>query len=343
MSTILIKSGTYRNQPVAGMVFELVKGFQTGAKGGYVTVKSAGYFGPDMPEVVRVNVDSIEDVEFVSGEPTEVIHPKVHVHNPVPVETDEEVMARIGERFDILDQMTKATIAGDVRAMIVVGPPGVGKSYGVEKQLEHSGLFDKLSGRKIKYEVIKGAMTPIGLYCTLYKHSDRNNVLVFDDCDSVFQDDLSLNILKAALDSGKKRRIYWNSDSAMLRREGVPDMFDFKGACIFITNLQFQNLKSKKLQDHLEALQSRCHFLDLTLNTMRDRFLRIKQIYKKGELFADYDFTQEQGDEVIEFMEQNQSKLREMSLRMALKIADLTKVSETNWKALAATTCMKNN
>jgi len=343
MSTILIKSGTYRNQPVAGMVFELVKGFQTGAKGGYVTVKSAGYFGPDMPEVVRVNVDSIEDVEFVSGEPPEVTHPKVHVHNAAPVETDEEVMARIGERFDILDQMTKATIAGDVRAMIVVGPPGVGKSYGVEKQLEHSGLFDKLSGRKIKYEVIKGAMTPIGLYCTLYKHSDKNNVLVFDDCDSVFQDDVSLNILKAALDSGKKRRIYWNSDSAMLRREGVPDMFDFKGACIFITNLQFQNLKSKKLQDHLEALQSRCHFLDLTLNTMRDRFLRIKQIYKKGELFADYDFTPEQGDEVIAFMEQNQSRLREMSLRMALKIADLTKVSETNWKALAATTCMKNS
>ena len=343
MSTILIKSGTYRNQPVNGMIFDLVKGFQTGAKGGYVTVKSAGYFGPDMPDVVRVNVNSIEDVEFVSGEPATVTHAKVHVHNAVPVETDEEVIARIGERFDILDQMTKATIAGDVRAMIVVGPPGVGKSYGVEKQLEHSGLFDQLSGRRVKYEVIKGAMTPIGLYCTLYKHSDRNNVIVFDDCDSVFQDDLSLNILKAALDSGKKRRIYWNSDSAMLRREGVPDMFDFKGSCIFITNLQFQNLKSKKLQDHLEALQSRCHFIDLTLNTLRDRFLRIKQIYLKGELFADYDFTQEQGDEVIAFMEANQNRLREISLRMALKIADLTKVSSDNWKALAATTCMKNS
>ena len=349
MSTIVIKSGTYRNQPVAGMVFELVKGFQTGAKGGYVTVKSAGYFGPDMPEVIRVNVDSIEDVEFTaeSVPPGEFVapiaHPQVHVHNPVPVETDEEVIARIGERFDILDQMTKATIAGDVRAMIVVGPPGVGKSYGVEKQLEHSGLFDQLSGRRVKYEVIKGAMTPIGLYCTLYKHSDKNNVIVFDDCDSVFQDDLSLNILKAALDSGKKRRIYWNSDSAMLRREGVPDMFDFKGSCIFITNLQFQNLKSKKLQDHLEALQSRCHFIDLTLNTLRDRFLRIKQIYLKGELFADYDFTQEQGDEVIAFMETNQNRLREISLRMALKIADLTKVSSDNWKALAATTCMKNS
>jgi hypothetical protein len=341
LSTVKIINGTYRNQQVNNMIFNLVKGFQTGAKGGYVTVNADGYFGPDLPEVVRINVNGIEDLEFV-GE-SAVVGEMMAPVAKAPVETDEEVMTRIGERFDILDQMTKATIAGDVRAMIVVGPPGVGKSYGVEKQLEHSGLFDKLSGRKIKYEVIKGAMTPIGLYCTLYKHSDRNNVLVFDDCDSVFQDDLSLNILKAALDSGKKRRIYWNSDSAMLRREGVPDMFDFKGACIFITNLQFSNLKSKKLQDHLEALQSRCHFLDLTLNTMRDRFLRIKQIYRKGELFADYDFTQEQGDMVIEFMEQNQTRLREMSLRMALKIADLTRVSESNWRALAATTCMKNS
>jgi hypothetical protein len=341
MSTILIKNGTYRNQQVNGMIFNLVKGFQTGAKGGYVTVNADGYFGPDLPEVVRINVNSIEDVEFV-GE-SAVVGEMMAPVAKAPVETDEEVIARIGERFDILDQMTKATIAGDVRAMIVVGPPGVGKSYGVEKQLEHSGLFDQLSGRRVKYEVIKGAMTPIGLYCTLYKHSDKNNVIVFDDCDSVFQDDLSLNILKAALDSGKKRRIYWNSDSAMLRREGVPDMFDFKGSCIFITNLQFQNLKSKKLQDHLEALQSRCHFIDLTLNTLRDRFLRIKQIYLKGELFADYDFSQEQGDEVINFMEINQNRLREISLRMALKIADLTKVSGDNWKALAATTCMKNS
>ena len=341
MSTVKIINGTYRNQPVNNMIFNLVKGFQTGARGGYVTVKSDGYFGPDLPEVVRINVNTIEDIEFVGESATvgEMMTPVVKA----PVETDEEVIARIGERFDILDQMTKATIAGDVRAMIVVGPPGVGKSYGVEKQLEHSGLFDQLSGRRVKYEVIKGAMTPIGLYCTLYKHSDKNNVIVFDDCDSVFQDDLSLNILKAALDSGKKRRIYWNSDSAMLRREGVPDMFDFKGSCIFITNLQFQNLKSKKLQDHLEALQSRCHFIDLTLNTLRDRFLRIKQIYLKGELFADYDFTQEQGDEVINFMETNQNRLREISLRMALKIADLTKVSGDNWKALAATTCMKNS
>ena len=343
MSTILIKNGVYRNQPVTNVSFTLVKGYQTGAKGGYVTVKSDGYFGEEY-EDVRIKVSSIEDLEFVTESVPvgEFVAPIFHAHDKAPVETDDEVMDRIEQRFEILQQMTRATISGDVRAMIVVGPPGVGKSYGVEFELEKAGLFDRISNKKIKYEVVKGAMTPIGLYCTLYRHSDSNNVLVFDDCDSVFQDELALNILKAALDSGKKRKIHWNSDSAMLRREGVPDVFDFNGGCIFITNLKFDNLKSKKMQDHLEALQSRCHFLDLTLNTMRDKFLRIKQIFRQGQLFKDYDFSPEQGEEILAFMDANQTKLREMSLRMALKLADLTKVSDVNWKSLAASTCMKN-
>jgi hypothetical protein len=332
MSTVLIKNGFYRNTPVVNVSFELVRDFQIGANGNYVTVKSNGYFGPDY-DTVRIKINSIEDI--VTEGNSEPVTTTV-------AETDEEVMERIAQRFEILQQMTRATIAGDVRAMIVVGPPGVGKSYGVEYELEKSGLFDKISSRKIKYEVIKGAISPIGLYCTLYKHSDANNVLVFDDCDSVFQDELALNILKAALDSGKKRRIHWNSDSSMLRREGVPDCFDFKGSIIFITNLKFDHVKSKRMQDHLDALQSRCHFLDLTLNTMRDKFLRIKQIFRQGQLFNDYDFTPEVGEEILAFMDSNKNRLREMSLRMALKLADLTKVSASNWKALAVSTCMKN-
>jgi hypothetical protein len=341
MTQVLVRRGVYRNIPIQNTVFTLVRDFAVGSRGGFVTVKSDGFFGHEH-DVVRVRVDSIEDIE-ITGESVEAIAqpPSISVDPQMPAETDEEIMNRIETRFGILDEMTRAAINGDIRAMIVVGPPGVGKSYGVEYQLEKAGLFDIVGQRKVKYEVIKGAMTPIGLYCTLYKHSDPKNVLVFDDCDTILLDDLSLNILKAALDSGKKRRIHWNADSVMLRREGVPDMFDFKGSVIFITNLKFENLRSKKLQDHLEALQSRCHFLDLTLDTMRDRFLRIRQIFRKGDLFMDYDITPEQGEEILSFMDTNKERLREMSLRMALKIADLVKVS-ANWQAMAESTCMKH-
>jgi hypothetical protein len=74
---------------------------------------------------------------------------------------------------------------------------------------------------------------------------------------------------------------------------------------------------------------------------MRDKFLRIKQNFRQGHLFKDYDFTPEQGDEILAFMDENKDRLREMSLRMALKIADLTKVS-ANWRALAENTVMKH-
>lgn len=341
MSTIRIISGSYRNLPVINTEFTLVKGFTKGAKGNYITVRNEGQFAVNIDNV-KVKVDNISDFEFIDGENT--LSNTVKFSKPVVTETDEQAMDRIASRFNILDEMSRACINGDIRAMIVSGPPGVGKSFGVETQLEKAAMFDKIAGKRVRFEIVKGAMTPIGLYCTLHKYSDHKNVLVFDDCDSVFQDDLALNILKAALDSGKRRRICWNSDSAMLRREGVPDQFEFKGSAIFITNLKFENLKSKKLQDHLEALQSRCHFLDLTIDTERDKILRIKQVHRDtdGGLFKDYNFEMENQDELIlDFMQANKSKLRELSLRMALKIADLVKVSPGNWRALAESTVMK--
>ena len=306
-------------------------------------MKNQGLF-PVQIDNIKIKVDNISDFEFVDGD--NVTANTLEFRKPVVTETDEQAMERIATRFSILDDMSKACISGDIRAMIVSGPPGVGKSFGVETQLEKAALFDKLAGKRVRFEIVKGAMTPIGLYCTLFKYSDPKNVLVFDDCDSVFQDDLALNILKAALDSGKRRRICWNSDSAMLRREGVPDQFEFKGSAIFITNLKFENLKSKKLQDHLEALQSRCHFLDLTIDSERDKMLRIKQVHRDtdGGLFKDYNFDDvNQADYIFDFMHTNKSKLRELSLRMALKIADLVKVSPSNWRVLAESTVMKRS
>jgi hypothetical protein len=338
MSSVRIINGNYRGQNIANTVFELVSGFQTGARGNYITVKNNGAF-PKCPDSIRVRVDNIADIEYTTPMTDNI------VEKPAPAavvtETDEQAMDRIRERFDILHEMTKACVSGDIRAMIVSGPPGVGKSFGVEQEIEKATMFDKISGKRLRAEVVKGSATPIGLYKTLYKYSDPNCVIVFDDCDSILLDDVALNLLKGALDSGKKRKISWLSESRALNNEGIPDSFEFKGSAIFITNLKFDKMKSQKLRDHLDALQSRCHYLDLTLDTMRDKILRIRQIAKDGVLFADYDFEPAVQDEIIDFMSTNQNRLREMSLRMAIKIADLRKMSVLNWKRLAETTCMK--
>ena len=200
----------------------------------------------------------------------------------VAQESDEDIVNRLRERFEILTDMTRAVKSGDVRAMIVSGPPGVGKSFGVEEVLSKDDLFNVLGERKPRYEIVKGAMSALGLYAKLYEFSDAKNVLVFDDCDSILMEDLSLNILKGALDSSKKRTIAWNTDSRLLRSEGIPDRFEFKGAAIFITNIKFEHVKSKRLRDHLDALESRCHYIDLQMDTEREKILRIKQIVNDG-------------------------------------------------------------
>jgi hypothetical protein len=258
-------------------------------------------------------------------------------------ETDAEVIERVRERFDILEDMTRAVKKGDVRAMIVSGAPGVGKSFGVEKVLSKHGLMaDIANDEKLKkYEVVKGAMSAIGLYSKLYEYSDAKSILVFDDCDSVLLDDLSLNILKAALDTSKRRMIHWNTDSRLLRSEGVPNSFEFKGGAIFITNINFAHVKSKKLQDHLAALESRCHYIDLTIHTEREKMLRIRQITGDGML-AEYGFTAEQEAEIIEFIDENKKSLRELSLRTVLKTADLMRTfGGDKWKRVARISLMK--
>lgn len=225
--------------------------------------------------------------------------------------------------------------------MIVSGPPGVGKSYGIERQLDKANLFDRIAGRKVKSEIFKGASTALGLYMSLFKYSEANCVAVFDDCDTILSDEVSLNLLKGALDSSKRRRISWLGESYALRKEDVPNQFDFKGTVIFITNLKFDQIRSQKIRNHLDALQSRCHYLDLTLDTMRDKFLRIRQIANTGQLFENYDFDQKTQELIIDYLSENAEQWREMSLRMALKVADLYRVSNTNWQALARATCMK--
>jgi len=333
-ATILIKEGTYRNVKVVNEAFVLVEQFKQGKKGGYVTVANNGRF-PGFPEQVKIKVAGVDSYEFAGGSmPTATV-------TPVIEQTDGEIAEEINHRFDMLHEMTKASIAGDIRAMIVVGPPGVGKSFGVEQELERSTLFSQVANKPLPYSVIKGASSALGLYTNLFKYSEKGCVVVFDDCDTPLHDELCLNLLKGALDSGKSRRISWNSDSHTLRREGIPDSFEFRGSVIIITNTKFDHIRSPKLRDHLDALQSRCHYLDLSMDTPRHKIIRIQEVAKTGELFAAYDFTKEQEEMVLDFIYREQDNLSEVSLRMGIKVADLLKSFPEKWEQYAKELCFR--
>lgn len=341
---VQVLNGSYRNEDVSGETFELVYNIRPNKSGYHITVKNNDRF-PGMPAAVRINIPTASDYIFVDGEGNEqeqvFIASHRSVSDPVPMETDEEIIARIRQRFNILNDMTTAATTGGIRALIVTGPPGVGKSHGIETIVERACLLDRLSGARLKAEVVKGSTSALGLYKKLYEFSGENCLLVLDDCDSALTDDVSLNLLKGALDSGRTRKISWLSDSRSLKEDGIPNQFTFNGAVIFITNLKFDGFRSQKLRDHLEAIQSRCHYVDLTLDSDRDKVLRIRQIAEDNELFSNYQFDAVEQDEIIEFIASNAGKLREISLRMAIKIADLRKNFSDKWQEMAAVTCMK--
>ena len=334
-NAITIKKGFFEDQPIQDVTFKMIKDYHPYKQGGgfYLVDGRSADEGEFPAKPIRVKVSDPSDAESVSS----VAKKKVK-----STETDDQAMERIKERFEILTQMTEATQEGSVRAMIVSGPPGVGKSFGVEEQLNKSDIFNKMADVPPKFEVVRGSMSALGLYQKLYKFSSPGNILVLDDCDSVLFDDISLNILKAALDSSKKRYISWNTESRVLANEGVPDRFEFQGSVIMITNIKFDYVKSKKLQDHLQAVMSRCHYLDLTMDSVRDRMLRCKQIIADGDMLSDYKFDEHQVQELIEFIWDAKDQLNEISLRMVTKIADLMKMTP-DWKKLARATCMKRS
>ena len=340
---IRIKKGEYGRHVVVDEVFPMIGALSRNPKGQlYVTVDGAKVDVPGIePRNCRIKVKTPEAIEIISADEFNTTKTSSIPTPRKQQKTEAERLAEIQQRFDILDDMSQACSEGTVRALILSGPPGVGKSYGVTNQLQKANLFNTIQNKQ-RWEVVKGATSAIGLYKKLYEYSAKGSVIVFDDCDTVLFDDLSLNILKAALDSGKKRIIQWNTESRVLDREGIPDKFEFDGAVIFITNVKFDQVRSKKLQDHLSALMSRCHYIDLTIDSAEDKLLRIKSVIEQGML-EEYQFSDVKAVEqqILDYMGENMKRMNELSLRMAIKLAELIKMRPDSWKLVADVTCMK--
>lgn len=345
-------NGTYRGKPVSGE-FDQIRPW-TGSPGqvGFVTVVNGGHF-PGFPATVRISCEESQ-CRAVGGTTSEAAPGSSATATAVDrsvanweqeftrTETDEEAMARIRETFAMLDTVTDACARGTVRGLVVSGPPGVGKSYGVEAQLAAANLFHKIEGGRPKYEIVGSGISHINLYKKLYARSGAGQVLVFDDCDEVLFDEDMLNMLKQALNSSDRRRISWNKESRVLAQEGIDREFDFEGSVIFLSNIDFERTiaRGSRLSDHLKAIMSRCHYLDMAMGNQRDLLLRIRQVVNDGML-TNYEFGPAQVEMILGYVEANAEFLRDLSLRTVKKIADFVKSDPNRWEELVESTCLQ--
>jgi hypothetical protein len=274
-------------------------------------------------------------------------------------ETDDQIRERIIERFTILQGLTSDIARGHIKGLVVSGASGVGKSHEVEAALNRDSLMDKLSfnadaqdqnqrrvsrqgGFKPRYNIIKGYSTAPALYMTLFEYSESRETLVFDDCDAVLGDETSLNLLKAALDTSGKRMISWKSASR--NSTDAPDQFEFKGSVIFITNINFERIVEKgtaRLAPHLEAIMSRCLYLDLTIDTVREKLVRIDHVARDLRMLeTQFKLEPAQVDEVLGWTHKHAKRFRELSLRKVGQLASL-RAGNPNWERVAEVTLLR--
>ena len=264
--------------------------------------------------------------------------------NQTTAETDAQVARRIRERFDILEYLANQSAKGQLRALVVSGPPGLGKSFTTEKVLAER------DPNQVTHTVVKGYVKPTGLVKLLYRHRQKGRVLVLDDSDTVFADETSLNMLKSACDSGSNRKISYLAEGTLIDEisgERVEKEFKFEGTIIFITNLDFDKLidKGHKFAPHLAAMVSRAHYVDVTLKTKRDYLIRMKQVIDAGML-ADRGLSRNAVDEILSFVDEYSDQFRELSLRLISKLADIREgqmeaENFRDWRDIAKITCCK--
>lgn len=122
----------------------------------------------------------------------------------IPEELPDEEYADPKTIHKELKDLIGMVIDGTQPSLVVSGGAGQGKTHTVKQLIKERGY-----SRGEDWELVKGQSTPFGLYSTLFLN--KKSLIVFDDTDSIWKDQVAVNILKAALDSSDERDISWNS------------------------------------------------------------------------------------------------------------------------------------
>ena len=254
------------------------------------------------------------------------------------VKPDSQILSDVKERFDILSILTKGTIAKNIRAMVVTGAPGVGKTYTVEQILEHQA--------KDKHEIVRGTLSAINLYMLAYKYRNAGNVIVLDDADDIFHDEDALNILKVLCDTSANRTVSYRKEAHQLRENDIPQSFEYNGAMIFISNVDFQKFVDEgknKFAAHMGALMSRSLYLDLQIHDRNSLGVWVQHIAGSGRIFDRENVPQNLRTPILDFLKVHRDDLRELSIRTLMKLCGLAKNNPTNWQSVARVLLTRSN
>jgi hypothetical protein len=216
-----------------------------------------------------------------------------------------------GERFECMTNMIDMVIMGISPSVMITGLSGIGKTYMVLKRLEDHGI------KEGDYIRTTAHCTPQGLYELLYQH--QRQIIIFDDCDAIFEKTTAVNILKAALDSYSRRTISWNSTRLP---DHLESSFDFEGQIIFVSNHTIDRID--------DAVKSRTFVVDLQMSR-REICDYIAFIMKDIDAKLSMEEKQEVLNELIEICEYYDN-FNVRTFIKACRIYRMAKINNSDWK-----------
>ena len=210
-------------------------------------------------------------------------------------------------KIAIMHEYVKMVSKGYFHSLIVVGKPGIGKSYNVIKLLNDTGT---------PHEYHSGFRSPLSLYNYLFEH--QNDLIVFDDTSGIMSNDTAISVLNAALwPVDGKRVVSWGSTTDM----ATVNRFEFKGQIIFLTNT---------IPKRSASVKSRCMIYKLELTN--------KEIIEFMRMIAkdDNGLTINERSMIVDFIEKNIKIDTEISFRVQEMVESMYKYDKTNWQILAS-------
>lgn len=250
------------------------------------------------------------------------------------------IVQNVIERYNTVEIMTSMFVTNENavgRGLLVSGNAGMGKTHFVQ-------LAFAKTGTESRVQYVKGSsMSAASLYVMLYMNKEKGDVLVLDDVDIIHKGASEvatiLDMLKGATEpTSGARNIGWMraAPNPLMIANNVPSEFDFQGAVIWITNDAIEDMR-KKTKGHWSAISSRftqieAWFEDHEKIAYTMHLIQEMDILGKNCTVKEGGFPNDVVEDTLDYLNMNYRNLKDITPRMAIKIADIREMYPDNWK-----------
>jgi len=146
--------------------------------------------------------------------------------------------------YEELAAEVHAFFGGHYDELIIVGPPGIGKS---------EAFRNRCKREPEKYRYLEGNTKPLATYIDCYKN--RNKSLVLDDAEGLLASENGRHLIRQLTQHAARKYLQWLSTVKDLERNNVPTRFETASKCAFLMN----RFAASRQDGFFEAVLDRGH------------------------------------------------------------------------------------